>query len=429
MRVAISGVSGFGAREHAIAESIFRQNPRVELFCFPGNAGTYPIAKNINVENIDQVIEKCLSNKVDFLIVGPEGDLEAGIADEAKKYHLKVFGPSKEGVKLESDKFFAKQVMESAGVLTAPFCFFSGERVVEDAMEYMKTQQFPLVIKANGLAAGKGVKVVESIEDGELWISHLSKNLLKEGALIEQCLYGEEASLFFLVNSMKDIVVPLKGAQDHKRALDGDKGENTGGMGAYSDTPLLTPEKIEFLTKSIAKPIVKELKSRGIDYVGILYIGLMLTDTGDYVIEFNARFGDPEAQVILPRMNSNLLNVLKSVVSGKDPGILEWDPKVYIAVVLASSGYPGSYSDGFVINGIEDVPEDFLVFQGGTVLDKGILYSKGGRILSIVSSGDTIREARKKVYDFLSTNKLSFKGVYYRSDISLKADEYLLTEV
>ncbi len=415
-------VVGSGGREHALVWKLSQSRHVREIFAAPGNPGMARIGKCVDISPLD--IERLVSfaekERVDLTVVGPEAPLVAGIVDEFQKRGLRIFGPSKEAAKLEGSKAFSKEKMKKFGVPTADFRVFSDP---EEAKAYVKEKGAPIVVKADGLAAGKGVVVAQTVEEA---LEAIDKIMVKkvfgsagEKVVIEECLTGEEAS--YLVITDGERFIPLATAQDHKAVFDGDKGPNTGGMGAYSPAPVLSKEMEKEVQEKVIKPILEGMASEGTPFKGILYAGLMITEEGPKVLEFNVRFGDPEAQAILRRLESDLVEVCMSAIEGNLVDSLEWIPETSICVVLASKGYPGSYEKGKEITGIEEAEklDNVVVFHAGTALKGGKLVTNGGRVLNVTALGKDIVEARKNVYEAIK--RIHFEGMHYRSDIGLKA--------
>ncbi len=411
MRVLIVGAGG---REHALAWKI-AANPRLrELYVAPGNAGTASIATNVPIpsEDIDGLIKFALSRAIDLVVVGPEAPLAMGLVDRLAEKNIIAFGPSSEAARLEASKVMAKEFMSRNGIPTAAFRVF--ERL-EEAREYVRDAAGPLVVKADGLAAGKGVVVCEEREEalGAL------EFLMSEGGLggagrrvvIEERLLGREAS--FLVFSDGERIVPMPPARDHKRVRDGDKGPNTGGMGAYSPLPDWTQDT-EALATSILERTVRAMAREGRPFRGVLYGGFVLTADGPRVLEFNVRFGDPETQAILPRLESDLLDLIDGASSGNLVGVTpRWDPRASVCVVLASQGYPGAYKKGMPISGLnEPALEGVHVFHAGTAAGP---VTSGGRVLAVTALGKDLEAARERAYSAVAG--ISFEGMVYRRDI------------
>jgi phosphoribosylamine--glycine ligase len=414
-------VVGGGAREHALVRSLAR-SPRIgRLIVAPGNAGIEADAQTVAIgaEDLSALVALAEREQVDLTVVGPEGPLVAGLADRLRERGFAVFGPGADGARMEGSKVFAKEVMQAAGVPTGCADTFSD---YEAALAHVRGHGAPVVVKADGLAAGKGVIVAETLEEAEAALAEcFVERRFGDAAslvLIEEFLLGEEVSLLALVSG--DQILPLAPAQDYKRALDGDKGPNTGGMGSYSPVPAVDDALYERLVAEVIRPTVTELQRRGIDFRGVLYAGVMLTAAGPKVLEFNCRFGDPETQALLPRLESDLLELLWAAALGEAlPATAKWRPGAAVGVVLASRGYPASSSKGDVITGVDQVPDldGAQVFQAATVREDGELVTSGGRVLTVVATGKTTDVARGKVYQNVS--RIHFEGCHYRKDIAL----------
>ncbi|WP_042357555.1 phosphoribosylamine--glycine ligase [Bacillus rubiinfantis] len=416
-------VIGRGGREHAICWKA-SESPLVEkVYVAPGNPGMTDVAELVAIEesNHDGLLQFAKEIGVDLTIIGPEVPLLAGLADLFEGAELTVFGPRKAAAEIEGSKAFAKQLMQKYHIPTADYAVFTS---YEEARQYVKEKGVPIVIKADGLAAGKGVTVAFSQEEA---LASLQAMLVNEkfGAassqvVIEEYLAGEEFSLMALVNG--ETVIPLEIAQDHKRAYDGDQGPNTGGMGAYSPVPQIGRETVETAVTTILLPAAKAMVQEGRSFCGILYAGLIQTDEGPKVIEFNARFGDPETQVILPRLQSDLIAVILELLRGGTP-TLEWEPQAMLGVVLASNGYPESYQKGAVLEGLANI--DQYVFHAGTAKNEADQFvTAGGRVLLVGAKAPELAEAQQLVYQQL--NKLQSDGIFYRSDIGDKAIQFVL---
>jgi len=414
-------VVGNGGREHAILWKV-SQSPLVKgLYCAKGNGGTAKIAQNVSIEptNVKALADFVQREGIDFTIVGPEAPLVAGLVDEFESRGLKVFGPSQKASMLEGSKAFAKEFMQKYGIPTAEFHTFEDP---QRAKNFIKDFGVPVVIKADGLASGKGVFVCKSYEEALRAIDNLmvKKALGEAGSkvVVEEFLEGEEASYIVMLNG--DSYVPLPTSQDHKRLLDGDKGPNTGGMGAYSPNPFVDEATEKAIRELIIERVIKGLREEGIYYRGFLYAGLMLTKDGPKVLEFNVRLGDPEAQPLLMRIKGDFLKTLLDFYEGK-PVSLEIDPRHTLCVVLASKGYPEKPEDGKEIIGLEEVEkmEDVVVFHAGTELKNGRLYTKGGRVLNVCAWGKDLKEARERAYKAIE--KINFEGMHYRKDIGYRA--------
>ncbi|KAF0823325.1 phosphoribosylamine--glycine ligase [Cytobacillus firmus] len=412
-------VIGRGGREHAICWTM-NQSPSVEqVFAAPGNPGMEDSAQLAAIQENDQekLVQFAQENEIDLTVIGPEVPLLEGLADRFEEAGLKVFGPKKAAAEIEGSKSFAKELMKKYAIPTAEYGVFSD---YEEAKAYIEAKGAPIVLKADGLAAGKGVIVAMTMQEA---LSGIEELLLNEKfgrasstVVIEEFLEGEEFSLMAFVNG--ETIVPLEIAQDHKRAFDGDQGPNTGGMGAYSPVPHIGDETVAEAVEKVLKPAAKAMVQEGRSFTGILYAGLIKTSAGPKVIEFNARFGDPETQVILPRMNSDLAEVMLAVLNGEQPEI-EWSEEAIVGVVAASKGYPEAYEKGAVLNGLHSL-KDVLVFHAGTDRNSsGEYVTNGGRVLLAGARASTLKEAQQKVYSELEN--LQCEGVFYRKDIADKA--------
>ena len=418
-------VIGQGGREHALAWKL-RQSPSVDqVFCAPGNAGTHIDATNVPIasDNIKELVQFAQRNAVGLTVVGPEAPLVDGISDAFRDAGLRVFGPSRLASELEGSKVFSKNLMRQAGVPTAEFRAFTN---FEHALQYVETRsEQPLVVKADGLAAGKGVTVCESKEEANEAIRRIMqiKEFGQAGAriVIEEKLVGQEASILAIVDGKS--ILPLESSQDHKPAYDDDKGPNTGGMGAYSPTPLVSQESMDTIIEKVLIPTIHTLRMNDRPFLGVLYAGLMMTAQGPRVLEYNVRFGDPEAQPVLMRLKTDLAEVLLAASEGRlaDLPDLEWDPRPAVCVVMASEGYPGKYEKGRPIRRIEDADamEDVKVFHAGTRIENGSVVTDGGRVLGVTAMGDDIVDAKKRAYE--AVKKIRWEGAWCRKDISDKA--------
>ena len=405
-------VIGKGGREHALALAASKSPLCTELFAAPGNPGMAEIATLVPIDDskISELADFAAENGIDFTIVGPENALADGIVDEFMDRGLKIFGPTKAATQVEASKDFAKGLMKKHNIPTAGYQTFTD---YDAAAAYVKEHGAPIVIKENGLKAGKGVTVAMN-EDDALDALKIAFEIPGNSVVIEDYLEGFEFSLIALVNG--ENVYPLECAQDHKRVGDGDTGPNTGGMGSYSPVKKITPELVEETMETIMKPMAKALVEEGCPFTGFLYGGLMVTDKGPQVIEFNARFGDPEAEVILCRLESDFVKAILDVMDGKEPE-LTWTDKTSHGVVLASEGYPAGSTKGAVIDGVDTV--DGLVYHMGTKTDDGKLLTNGGRVLNVVATGDTFEEARERAYE--ACDLINFEGKQLRNDIGKKA--------
>lgn len=418
-------VLGSGGREHALAWAIAK-SPRLDsLFVAPGNGGTATIAKNVplDMNDADAVIGFAHSENIDLVVVGPEAPLVAGVADAIRTAGIAVFGPGAQGARLEGSKSFSKEFMLAHGLPTARYKKCTSQ---DEAMDYLHEVGAPIVVKADGLAAGKGVVVAEDMEEAEEAVRDCFAGDFGEAGsvvVIEEMLEGPECSMLAFLSEGKALAMPC--AQDHKRAFDGDLGPNTGGMGVYSPVPCVTPEleaAMQEIMQNAAAATAKEFDDA---YTGVLYGGFMLTAEGPKLLEFNARFGDPETQVIMPRLESDALEAFYMVATGKlDALDLRWTDQVAVCVVLASDGYPGSYEKGKVILGIEEAEEldGVTVFHAGTAFNQDDeLVTNGGRVLNVVALADTFEDARELAYE--ACDKINFEGKQYRHDIALRALE------
>jgi len=410
-------VVGGGGREHAIVHKL-SQSDRVEkIYCAPGNAGIGQLAEcvNISVEEIEKLKEFALQNKIDITIVGPELPLVEGIVDEFEKAGLKIFGPSKKAAMIEGSKYFAKQIMAKYEIPTGRFKAFDR---YQEALKFLKETWYPVVIKADGLAQGKGVFIVRDfIEAKEVLDLMMKKRVFGPSGdivIVEEMLYGKEASIFAFVDG--ENVLTMMTAMDYKKVYEKDEGPNTGGMGSIAPNPHIDKKTLNEIEEKILKPVVYALKKEGIVYKGVLYAGLMLTKEGPKVLEFNARFGDPETQAILPLLKTDFLEIIGATLEGKLKNLkLEWEDKKAVCVIAASKGYPGEYKKGFEIRGLEEVKETF-VYHAGTSFKDGKIVTSGGRVFGIVALGDSYKEAREIAYREIE--KISFEGIYYRKDIA-----------
>ena len=418
-------VLGSGGREHALAWAIAK-SPRLDsLFVAPGNGGTATIAKNVplDMNDADAVIGFARSENIDLVVVGPEAPLVAGVADAIRAAGIAVFGPGAQGARLEGSKSFSKEFMLAHGLPTARYKKCTSQ---DEAMDYLHEVGAPIVVKADGLAAGKGVVVAEDMEEAEEAVRDCFAGDFGEAGsvvVIEEMLEGPECSMLAFLSEGKALAMPC--AQDHKRAFDGDLGPNTGGMGVYSPVPCVTPEleaAMQEIMQNAAAATAREFDDA---YTGVLYGGFMLTAEGPKLLEFNARFGDPETQVIMPRLESDALEAFYMVATGKlDALDLRWTDQVAVCVVLASDGYPGSYEKGKVILGIEEAEEldGVTVFHAGTAFNQDDeLVTNGGRVLNVVALADTFEDARELAYE--ACDKINFEGKQYRHDIALRALE------
>lgn len=420
-------VLGSGGREHTLVWKL-SHSPRVKkIFCVPGNAGIAAMAqtKDLKLDDFKSLVEFAMEQRIDLTIVGPETPLVNGIVDEFRKKNLKIFGPPKNCARLEGSKIFAKLAMGRFGVPTANFKIFDD---IDKAVNFVKKVNTPIVVKADGLCAGKGVIIAETVDEAisalELMMNRKIFGAAGNRVIVEECLKGEEASILAFCDGKN--ILPLASSQDHKRIFDGDKGPNTGGMGAYSPAPIITDKLFNIISKKVFNPIMEGLAKEGCSYKGVLYAGLMITKNGPMVLEFNVRFGDPETQAILPRLKTDLVDCIEACINGRlDKIKLKWDPRPCVCVVLASGGYPGEYKKGHIIHGLDEIStmEDVAVFHAGTKLDtsssKKQILSDGGRVLGVTALGKDIKDAIDRTYAAL--NNICFENMHYRKDIGHRA--------
>lgn len=413
---------GSGGREHALAVALAASPRCDELYIAPGNGGTAAVGENVllDAEDPAAVADFARETGCGLVVIGPEAPLVVGVADAVRAVGIPCFGPGAEGAQVEGSKKFSKELMERAGVPTAAYASFTDEAA---ALAYVRDQGAPLVVKADGLAAGKGVVVATELSQAEDAVRACFDGAFgKAGAtvVIEEMMTGPECSLLAFTDG--ETVRPMCTSQDHKRALEGDRGPNTGGMGAYAPVPIVTDEEHAAMVDALEKTVA-QLHAEGIDYRGCLYGGFMLTPAGPKVLEFNARFGDPETQVVVPRLENDLVEVMLAVAEGRLSEVeLRWSDRWAVTVVLTSAGYPGSYEKGKVITGVEDAEamDDVTVYHAGTALtDAGELVTSGGRVLDVTALGDTFEAARDRAY--AACEKIQFEGKTLRHDIGLRA--------
>ena len=412
-------IIGSGGREHCLAWKIAQSDRVKEIFCAPGNGGTQGLARNVQIapDDIKALGDFTREEGIDLTVVGPELPLVKGIVDEFQRRGLKVFGPRRQLALLEGSKVFAKEAMAKFALPTADFRIFSAEA---QAADYIRQKGAPVVVKTDGLAGGKGVFVCGSAEEAlkALKAIMVDKKFGKSGnqIVIEDCLQGEEASV--LVFSDGKNIVPLASSQDHKRIYDGDLGANTGGMGAYSPAPAVTDVLKQKVNTEILQPLLCGLNNEGKIYVGMLYLGLMLTEAGPKVLEFNVRFGDPETQAILPRLKNDLVEVMLATIEGNlDKITLLWDSRPCVCVVVASGGYPQDYEKGKQIFGLQEAAKlaDTVIFHAGTKKENENYFTSGGRVLNVAALGDNLEEAKARAYEAIE--KINFEKMYFRRDI------------
>ncbi|MBQ6949789.1 MAG: phosphoribosylamine--glycine ligase [Firmicutes bacterium] len=412
-------VVGSGGREHAIAWKL-KQSPRVEkLYCAPGNAGIADVAECVAVgaEDIEGLCKLAVEKEIDLVVVGPEVPLSMGIVDAMNEKGIRVFGPNAKCAQLEGSKAFTKAFLARHDIPTAGYQEFTDK---EELLKAVGIYGYPMVIKADGLAAGKGVVIAENEEDAVKAIEEMMGDKIFGSAadkiVVEEYLVGIEASMLCFVDH--NTIVPMESAQDYKRIFDGDKGPNTGGMGTYSPSLVFNDELQERIRTEILEPTLAGFQKDGLDFQGVLFIGLMITDNGPKVIEFNNRFGDPETQSVLARLDSDLLDIFEAVVDNKlAEQEIKWGERRAVTVVLASEGYPGSYPKGREITGLGDVDEDIVVFHAGTKFADDKIVTAGGRVLCVTATGATHDEARAKA--FANVEKIHFEGAQFRRDIGL----------
>ncbi|MDB2515536.1 phosphoribosylamine--glycine ligase [Candidatus Pelagibacter bacterium] len=414
------GIIGSGGREHAICVSLKKSKKVKKIYCFPGNAGTSEIAENIeiNLSDFNKIKEFSISNEIDLIIVGPEKPLVDGIVDFFQGSRISIFGPDKISSQLEGSKIFTKKICEEYKIPTAKFGIFKSS---QEALSFLNHTQFPLVVKADGLASGKGVYICDKKEEASIAIKEIfdGKFGRAKNVLIEEYLDGEEMS-FFIVSDGKTIK-KFETAQDHKRVLEGDKGANTGGMGAYSPSRLINPKLEEKILEKIIKPTIKALGDAGSKYKGFLYAGLMIVNNEPYLIEYNVRMGDPECQAILPKLKTDLLDIIDACCSTKLANLkIEWYDKKSLCIVLCSKGYPDKYNNEILIENIKkiDLEEDNFIYHAGTKKINNKIYSNGGRVINFVSTSSNFKKSRDKIFKLI--NKLDWGGGFYRKDIGYK---------
>lgn len=416
-------VIGGGGREHTIVWKLSQSRHVDKIYCTPGNAGISEIAECLDIgsDNFNALLDFVKYEWIDLTIVGPEEPLSRGIVDAFEKEGRRILGPNREAAQLESSKVFAKDFMKRYRIPTAEYRVFTS---YVHAKDYVNMKGAPLVVKADGLAAGKGVFVCRTVDEA----TDALRLIIKEKAfgdagnrvVVEECISGEEAS--FMVFTDGKSVVPMASSQDHKRVFDNDEGPNTGGMGAYSPAPVITKAMEDKIMEKVMWPVMKGLRSEGIKFKGILYAGLMIKDANPYVLEFNCRLGDPETQPVLSRLDTDLVEISFGILDEKLSDLeIRWKPEVAVCVVLASKGYPGTYEKGKVITGLEYIrgEDDTFVFHAGTVFDDSKVVTSGGRVLGVTALGNDIREAKEKAYRAI--DKIHFDGMHYRKDIADRA--------
>lgn len=410
-------VIGSGGREHALCWKIAKSQKVSKIYCAPGNGGTADIAENIaiNVDEIDKLVQFAMENHIDLTVVGPELSLVLGIVDKFQEKGLKIFGVNKECAELEGSKDFSKGFMEKYNISTAKYKTYTN---LNEAIEGLREFTYPLVIKADGLCAGKGVVICQSEDEAMNTLKDIlgEKVFGSEGekVVIEEFLDGIEASLLCIVT--KDKIIPMESAKDYKKIYENDEGPNTGGVGCFSPSPLFDDELNKKIEKNILNNIRVGLDSEKMDFRGILFIGLMIVGDEPKVLEFNVRFGDPETEVLIPRLESDIIDIFQNTIDGTlEKSDLIWKEKACVTVVITSKGYPNEYEKGFIITGVDELDKDIILFHNGTKKIDRSLITNGGRVLSVTSLGHTIEEARKKIYS--NVDKIKFNGMNYRKDI------------
>ena len=414
------GIIGSGGREHALCLSI-KQSSKVEkIYCFPGNAGTSEIAQNVEIDlsDFNNIKEYSITNEINLLIVGPEKPLVDGIVDFFNDSGINIFGPDKISSQLEGSKIFTKKICEDYKIPTAKFAIFGNS---SQAISFLDNAQFPLVVKADGLASGKGVYICENKASAEIGIKEIfnGKFGIAKDILIEEFLDGEEMSYFIVSDGKK--IKSFETAQDHKRVLEGDKGANTGGMGAYSPSRLINPTLEQKILNKIIKPTIQALRDMGSNYKGFLYAGLMIVKGEPYLIEYNVRMGDPECQTILPKLKTDLLEIIEACCQEKLKDLkIEWHDKKSLCIVLCSKGYPDKYNNEVLINNIEklNLTKNDFIYHAGTKKIKNKIYSNGGRVINFVSLSSNFKKSRDKALELISS--LNWSGGFFRKDIGHK---------
>ncbi len=413
---------GGGGREHALAWKILK-SPRVEkLYCAPGNGGIATLAQCVPIKatDIEGIVEYAKNERFDMVVVAPDDPLGAGMVDALEAAGIRAFGPSKDAAAIESSKVFAKNLMKKYNIPTASYEVFDN---CDDALKYLAGISYPVAVKADGLALGKGVVLAYSYDEAAKAVKDMMSEKVFGSAgdriVIEEFLTGPEVSILAFTDGKT--LVPMISSQDHKRALDNDQGLNTGGMGTFSPSRLYTDEVNDYCMKHIFMPTVEAMNKEGRKFKGVLYFGLMLTKDGPKVLEYNARFGDPETQVVLPHLKTDIIDIFDAIIDERlDTVNIEWESNAAVCVILASGGYPGKYGTGYEITGISEAETDpsVIVFHAGTKLDSGKFYTAGGRVLGVTAVADNIDNARKKAY--AAVDKINFEGKHYRTDIGIK---------
>ncbi|AEV69595.1 phosphoribosylamine--glycine ligase [Acetivibrio clariflavus] len=415
-------VVGSGGREHAIVWKIAQNKQVEELYCAPGNGGISAIAKCVPIKamDIDGIVNFSKEKKIDLVVVAPDDPLAAGMVDALENEGIRAFGPRKNAAIIESSKAFAKDLMKKYNIPTAKYEVFEKS---SDALEYLKNQKFPIVVKADGLALGKGVIIAQNLEEAREAVINIMENKAFGEAgnkvVIEEFMVGPEVSVLAFTDGKT--IKPMVSSQDHKRALDNDQGLNTGGMGTFSPSRIYTKEMEDYCMEKIFKPTVGAMNKEGRKFKGVLYFGLMITADGPKVLEYNARFGDPETQVVIPRLKTDLVDIFNAVIDERlDVVDIEWEDNAAVCVIMASGGYPKEYKTGYEITGLDEAQKDknIVVFHAGTKFEDGKYYTSGGRVLGVTAVESNLDLAIKKAYEGVS--KISFKDMHYRKDIGIK---------
>ncbi len=418
-------IIGSGGREHAIVKKIAKSSKVDKLYCAPGNAGIAECAEcvDIAVNDFSGLADFAVKERIDLTIVGPDDPLVGGVVDVLESKGLRVFGPRKNAAIIEGSKAFSKDLMKKYHIPSAAYDTFDNP---EEAIDYLKSSEFPIVLKADGLALGKGVLICNSYEEAVSGVKQIMQDKQFGAAgdrmVIEEFMTGREVSVLAFCDGTH--IVPMTSAQDHKRAKDNDQGLNTGGMGTFSPSPFYTEEIDEFCRRMIYQPTMDAMKAEGRDFIGILFVGLMLTKEGPKVLEYNARFGDPETQVVLPRMKNDIIEVFEACIDGRlDKVKLDFEDNAAVCVILASDGYPEHYEKGFAISGLEAFKskDDYFVFHAGTKMAGDAIVTNGGRVLGVTATGKDLKEARGKAYE--ATDWIDFANKYMRNDIGKAIDE------
>jgi len=415
-------VVGGGGREHTLVWKIAQNTQVKEIYCAPGNGGISAIAKCVPIKamDIDKMVSFSKENEIDLVVVAPDDPLAAGMVDALEKEGIRAFGPRKNAAIIEGSKAFSKDLMKKYNIPTAKYDVFEKS---SDALEYLKTQKFPIVVKADGLALGKGVIIAQNLEEAkEAVVNIMEDKAFGEAGnkvVVEEFMVGPEVSVLAFTDGKT--VKPMVSSQDHKRALDNDQGLNTGGMGTFSPSRIYNKEMEDYCMEKIFKPTVDAMNEEGRKFKGILYFGLMITDEGPKVLEYNARFGDPETQVVLPRLKTDLIEIFNAIIDEKlDEVNIEWDDNAAVCVIMASGGYPVKYQKGYEITGLDEAQKDSntVVFHAGTKCEDGKYYTSGGRVIGVTAVESNLDLAIKKAYEGVS--KISFKDMHYRKDIGIK---------